>query len=239
MNTSPRTELDQYTPSPEWVRYLLCYAALLLGTLLAKVNVKGRHHIPEKGPYIVAINHFSLVDGLFVVYGLQRPITFMVASDQILGWYFKWAAWLYGFIPTNRLKLAPSTIKKAKHVLQEKRILGILPEGTSTANKLRPAKRGIVYLSTIDNIPILPMSIYGLKNAWHDWLQGIRPRVSIHIGKPFRPNDSINYHMEKDKQMEIIGENIMCRIAALLPKKAHGIFSDDPRIESYAKINQS
>jgi len=236
---SSRTELDQYNPSPEWIRYFLGYGALFLGMLLAKIKVKGRHHIPDKSPYIVVSNHFDMVDGLFVVYALQRPITFLMASDQVLDWYFKWAVWLYGFIPTNRIKLAPSTIKKAKTILQKKHILGILPEGVSTDSKLRRAKRGVVYLSTIENTLILPVGVYGLKQAWANWLRGIRPKVQIQIGKPFWPKDGASDHMNREEQIEIIGKNIMCRIAALLPKKAHGIYSGDTRIESYAKLNES
>ena len=38
--------------------------------------------------------------------------------------------------------------------------------------------------------------------------------------------------------MTIIGENIICRIAALLPNEAHGIYKGDKRIEQYAKKNE-
>lgn len=233
-----RTELDQYSPSPKWVRYLLGYGALFLGSILAKVKVKGRHHIPANSPYIIAINHFSLVDGLFIVYALQRPISFLVASDQILSWYLKWAAWLYGFIPTNRVKLAPSTIKKAKAVLQQKNILGILPEGTSADIKLRPAKRGIVYLSTLENTRILPVSVYGLINTWPNWMRGIRPKAKVKIGKPFLPFEGVKKNENRQEQMETIGENIMCRIAALLPEEAHGVFLGDKRIKKYMQLNE-
>ena len=215
---SARTELDLYSPRPKWMRYLLTYGALFLGIVLAKTKVKGRHNIPKKGPYIVAANHFSLVDGFFVVYALQRPITFLVASDQVISWYFKWAAWLYGFIPVNRVKLSPSTIKKAK--------------------KLRAAKRGIVYLSTLENTRVLPVSIYGLKHLWPNWLRGIRPNVKVQVGKPFLPYEGIVSNIDREEKMKIIGENIICRLAALLPEKTHGIVKGDKRIEQYARKNE-
>jgi len=52
---STRTKLDNYTPRPKWIRYLLGYFALFIGSVLTKINVKGRHFIPQQGPYIVAV----------------------------------------------------------------------------------------------------------------------------------------------------------------------------------------
>ncbi|MFQ6677428.1 MAG: lysophospholipid acyltransferase family protein [Fidelibacterota bacterium] len=234
---SARTILDRYSPGPKWLRYVLSYLSLFLGSILTKINLKGRHHIPDKGPYIVAINHFSMVDPAFVVYALQRPISFLAASDQPIPWYYQWATWCYGFIPTNRVKLAPSTIKKAKKVLQEKEILGIFPEGTTTDKILRPAKRGVIYLSTLNNTRILPVGISGLEYEWNNWLRGVRPKVRIEIGRPFYPLESTKNDISKNEYMDKIGEKIMCRIAALLPENTHGVFKNDDRILQFKKEN--
>ena len=106
-----RTKLDLFKPRPQWVRYILGYAALLLGTLVARIKVHGRDHIPKKGPFIIVANHFDVSEPPFFLFALQRPVNFLVASDQVIEWYNYWAVWLYGFIPTNRTNLAPSTIK--------------------------------------------------------------------------------------------------------------------------------
>ncbi len=230
-----RTKLDRYSPRHKNLRYALGYFVLLLGIALTKVKVKGRNHIPKKGPFIVASNHFSLVDPAFVVYALQKSITFLAASDQVIPWYYGWAAWLYGFIPTNRTRLAPSTIKQAKRALNQKEILGIFPEGTSTDHVLRKAKRGVVYLSTIENSPILPIGIHGLENVWSNWLKGVRPTVIVKIGNPFSPVK--NKADSRENNMDIIGEIVMCRIAALLPENSHGIFKNNKRILQYRKEN--
>jgi len=235
---SSRTKLDSYSPSPKWLRYALSYLSLFLGTALAKIKIKGRWHIPEKGPYIVAINHFSMVDPAFVVYALQKPITFLAASESVFDWYYIWAAWLYGFIPTNRARLAPSTIKQAKNVLQKNEILGIFPEGASTDEVIRQAKRGVVYLSTINNTPILPVGIFGLEHVWRNWFRGNRPTVRIEIGKPFQPSDNTQNDNDKDRRLDLIGETVMCRIAALLPDSAHGAYKKDKRIVQFRKENQ-
>lgn len=234
---SARTELDNYSPKPKFLRYLLGYFALFLCSTLTKIKIRGRHNIPKKGPFIVAANHFSYVDPPFVVAAMQRPMTFLAASDQVIDWYFKWAAWIYGFIPTNRTSFAPSTIKRAKTVLKNNNILAIFPEGTSTDRKLREAKRGIVYLSSIDNTPIVPIGIHGLKQVWPNWFRGIRPVVTMKIGKAFHPKLIDKKQMDRGSEIDLIGDTIMCRIAALLPEKTHGKFYKDPRIEGYKDEN--
>jgi 1-acyl-sn-glycerol-3-phosphate acyltransferase len=109
-----------------------------------------------------------------------------MASDQTVEIHLMWAAWLYGFIPINRKSVAPSTVRHSLKVLKDGGILGIFPEGEATDIVLRPPKRGAVYLASISGAPILPVSIVGLDNVWENWFTGVRPKVQIRIGKPFK-----------------------------------------------------
>mgnify|MGYP001307213905 FL=1 len=229
--------LKTFSPRPQWIRKKLGYAALLMGSTIAKIKVMGRWHLPKNGPYIVAANHFSYVDPPFFKYAIRQPINFLGASDQTIDWYFMWAPLLYGFIPIDRNNLAPSTIKKAKKALKNGEILGIFPEGTSTSSTLRKAKNGAIFLSTVEKAPIVPMSIYGAKTAWKDLLRGVRPTVKINIGKPFGPFDISGSREEKTKQIEEVGHELICRIAALLPENRHGVCSGDPSIKKFQKEN--
>ena len=129
--------LKHFSPRASWIRKKLGYPALFIGSTIAKITVKGRWHLPKKGPFIVAANHFSYIDPPFFKYAIRKPINFLGASDQNIDWYFMWAPILYGFIPIDRTNLAPSTIKKAKKALKRGEILGIFPEGTSTSDSLR------------------------------------------------------------------------------------------------------
>ena len=98
---SARTKLDLLKPRPRWVRSLVGYLAFLIGIVSAKTVVRGRHHLPKEGPFIIAINHFNYADPPFVLYAVRKPIDFLAASDQVIEWFNYWAIWLYGFIPTN------------------------------------------------------------------------------------------------------------------------------------------
>ena len=137
--SSVRTPLDSYKLLPKWFRYISSYVNLLLCSVLVKATVSGRYNIPKSGPYIIAINHFHIFDPALVAYAIRKPISFLAASDQDVEWQVFVAGKLYGFIPTNRQKLAPSTIKKAIKTLQNGEILGIFPEAT-TGPALRKPK---------------------------------------------------------------------------------------------------
>ena len=229
--------LKTFSPRPQWLRKKLGYPALFIGSLLAKIKVKGRWHLPKEGPYIIAANHFSYIDPTFFKYPIRKPINFLAASDQTINWYFMWAPLLYGFIPIDRTNLAPSTIKKAKKILKNGEILGIFPEGSSTSDSLRKAKNGAVFLSTVEKAPIVPMAIYGAETAWEDLFRGVRPRVTINIGKPFGPFDVKGTKNERISKIETIGEELITRIGALLPEDKRGVCFGDTRLLGFQKEN--
>ena len=226
--SSVRTKLDSYKLLPKWIRYLSSYLNLLLCSVLLKPKIYGRKNIPQNGPYIVAINHFHIFDPALVAYAIRKPISFLAASDQDIDWQVLIAGKLYGFIPTNRQKLAPSTIKKAIQALQKGDILGIFPEAT-TGPALRRPKKGVTYLSLKSGCKILPMGIIGLEeDIWSQWLKGVRPQVTVKIGKPFSISSSLpKDRNERQNKLSDIGDDIMHKIATLLPKKYRGEYVKD------------
>ena len=226
--SSVRTKLDSYKLLPKWIRYLSSYLNLLLCSVLLKPKIYGRKNIPQNGPYIVAINHFHIFDPALVAYAIRKPISFLAASDQDIDWQVLIAGKLYGFIPTNRQKLAPSTIKKAIQALQKGDILGIFPEAT-TGPVLRRPKKGVTYLSLKSGCKILPMGIVGLEeDIWSQWFKGVRPQVAVKIGKPFSISSSLpKDRTERQHKLSDIGDDIMHKIATLLPKKYRGEYVND------------
>lgn len=217
--------LNEYKVRPKPVRYLLGYLVLFLGTFLTKIRLRGSENIPKDGPFIVACNHFNRLDPPFVIYAIKKPINFLMASDQTVEAQIMWAPWLYGFIPTNRQNLAPSTLKRSLKALKKGEIVGIFPEGAATEQLLRPAKKGAAYMAMTANVPILPMSILGMDNIWENWFRGIKPNLEINIGKPFKLGDIPSKKSERDSALLEAGNTIMLKIAELLPKKWHGEFA--------------
>jgi len=116
--------------------------------------------------------------------------------------------------------------------------LGVFPEGDTLSDELRSAKPGAVFLSTLGQVPIVPMSIYGLKKGLWDYiLSGIRPKISIRVGKPFGPFELPKDRSQKEKELKYIGDEMMCRIAALLPEECHGKYKNNPDVKKYRLEN--
>ena len=225
---SKKNRIERLRPRPAFVRYFLGYLATFIVSMFTKTKVRGRENIPKEGPFIIITNHFSYVDPIFVIHAVQKPISFLAASDQKIKWYFIWAPFIYGFIPTNRKVLAPSTIKHATRALKDNEILGVFPEGTSTSSKLRPAKNGAAYLSALTESRMLPIGVFGLENVWKQLFRGIKPKVTINIGRSFGPFLLPKNRKKKEGCLLEIGNEAMYRIAALLPKEQRGAFYIKP-----------
>ncbi len=230
--------LGSLTPRPYYWRYLLTYVALFMGSTLAKIKVRGRGNLPQEGPFVVACNHFSDYDPLFFSYAIRKPISFIAASDQEIDLVFAWAPFIYGWIPVDRKKLSPSTIKRSLSVLKSGHVLGIFPDGGVSYNLLSKPKKGAVFLSNLGSAPIVPMSIYGAERAWEGAFKGIRSNVCINIGKPFGPHKVTGSKKEKEVQLGKIGHEMMWRIASLLPKNRRGHFKNEKTIEALQKQNK-
>jgi len=219
-------DLKRFSVRPRPIRYLLGYLVLFLGGVLAKIVIKGSGNIPLKGPFIVVCNHFNRLDPPFVIYAIKKPINFLMASDQTVENQLMWAPWLYGFIPTNRQNIAPSTIKRSINVLKKGEILGIFPEGGATEQYLRPAKNGAAYLATTANVPILPIGLTGMDNIWNNWFRGIKPKLQINIGEPFVVGALPKDRKERNEALKTTGDEIMFRIAVLVPDRFRGEFGE-------------
>lgn len=213
---------------------------MFLGSIFTKTTIIGKDNLPKKGPYILAANHFNVFDPPFVIYAIQKPISFLAASDTEFTLVEYFALWLYGFIPTNRSNLNPSTIKMSKKVLNSGGLLGIFPEGDTESDQLRAPKAGVVYLSASQKASIVPIGVYGLKKSlWYYLFRGVRPHIEIKIGKPFGPYTLSKDKINRENELVEIGNIVMCRIAALLPKTTHGVYSNDPKVEQYKKGNEN
>ena len=132
----------------------------------------------------------------------------------------------------------PSTIKESIKSIKKRKILGIFPEGGITSTELTKAKPGAIFIASKANTQILPVSVSGGDNAWDDLFKGVRPRITVNIGKPFGPFNIKGSKEEKISKLEEYSQELMCRIAALLPDDRHGEYSNDKRIASYRVENK-
>ena len=186
----------------------------MLCFLLIKLTSKGEKNIPKKGPYILAPNHFSLLDPFVLQAKHKKPTTFLMAEDlDDLGWKELWVPWFYGVLLVHRKSLKPSAIRAVQKQIKKKEPICIFPEGTSVGAKLKPPKDGAAYFSLRNNIPIIPVALSGTDQISKKLKSLQRPKVSIEFGSPLYPKET--------EKTDALTKRIMQALKGLLPKKYH------------------
>ena len=143
-----------------------------LGPLLRVVfrpQVEGAHHVPDEGAAILASNHLSYADWLFMPLTLARRVTFVAKAEYfttpgIKGWFQKQFFSGAGQVPIDRTSgsAAEGALSSAKRILGEGDLFGIYPEGTrSHDGRLYRGKTGVARLALETGVPVIPVAVVG------------------------------------------------------------------------------
>src|SRR3954452_17859292 len=131
-----------------------------------KVRVEGIEHVPTDGPAILASNHVSFSDSIFLPMVLKRRITFVAKAeyfeDPKTAWFFR----AVGQIPIKREGGSASerALASAREVLQSGGLFGIYPEGTrSPDGKLYKGHTGVARLALQCKTSIIPVAMVGTR----------------------------------------------------------------------------
>ena len=143
-----------------------------IGPLLRMVfrpRVEGAEHVPDEGAAILASNHLSYADWLFMPLTLSRRVTFVAKAEYftapgIRGWMQKTFFRGSGQVPIDRAgaDAASGALLSAKKVLAEGGLFGIYPEGTrSHDGRLYRGKTGVARLALEMGVPVIPVAVVG------------------------------------------------------------------------------
>lgn len=163
--------------------------------LYFRYKVEGHKKLPE-GPMIIAPNHQSFFDALFVSISLKNRLfrrTYFYAKEKHVG--NKWLKFLankHNIIVMDINKELKQSLQKMAAVLKTGKNIIIFPEGTrSTTGKLGKYKKTFAILSRELNIPIIPVSIKGANEALPKGSLIPRPFKKIHVKflDPIYPGD--------------------------------------------------
>lgn len=201
--------------------------------LLARLEVTGLENVPTSGPHILIANHLSYID---------PPLLYnIMGGDHITGWaadkYRK--HWLFGPIARlvnpifiRRGRVDRHALDAAVQALDSGLVFGLAPEGTrSKTGALIKGKTGISYLADQSGAPLLVIAITGTEKAFKELLRLRRPRLTVRISKPFHlpaldPAD-------RAASMRRNADEVMCRLAAMLPSAYRGEYADHPRLAKF------
>jgi 1-acyl-sn-glycerol-3-phosphate acyltransferase len=191
--------------------------------LVFRPRVSGAENVPPDGPAILASNHLSYADWLFMPLTLPRRVTFVAKAEYFTGTGIK--GWLQktffagsGQVPIDRSggNAAEGAIISAKRLLAEGELFGIYPEGTrSHDGKLYRGKVGVARLALEAKVPVIPVAVVGTDVvAPPGKTFGRFTRPVVRFGKPL---DFSRYEgMENDRYiLRSITDEIMYEIMRL------------------------
>jgi 1-acyl-sn-glycerol-3-phosphate acyltransferase len=154
-----------------------------------KVRVEGRQHLPKQGGVILACNHRSFLDSIFLPLVVPRRVTFVAKAeyfdDPKTAWFFR----AVGQIPIRREGGAASerALETAMSVLQSGNVFGIYPEGTRTRDGyLHRGHTGVARLAFRTRSPIVPVGMIGTDEVQpiDSKFPKINRTVTVRFGEP-------------------------------------------------------
>jgi 1-acyl-sn-glycerol-3-phosphate acyltransferase len=169
---------------------------IILGPVLLAIFrpwVRGDENVPEEGGAILASNHLSFSDSIFLPLVVKRRVTFLAKSDYFTGRGIKGrltAGFFRGVgqLPIERTggRASEAALETGLKLLRRGDVLGLYPEGTrSPDGRLYRGKTGVARLALEAGVPVLPVAMIGT-----DKVQPIGRRlpklgrVGIVIGRP-------------------------------------------------------
>lgn len=197
--------------------------------LLFRVKVSGTHHVPKRGPVILASNHQSFIDSVFLPLVVRRRVTFVAKAEYFenrkTAWFFR----AVGMIPLKRGGGSASerALLAAREVLNAGGVLGIYPEGTrSPDGRLYKGHTGVARLAMQCNAPVVPVAQFGTAAVQPIGAKLMRPfkRVELKLGEPLWWHGTS--HDAGAAGLREFTDEIMAAIQAL---------SGQERVDAYAK----
>ncbi|MDD4716633.1 MAG: lysophospholipid acyltransferase family protein [Eubacteriales bacterium] len=189
-----------------WFGYI---GGMLLSRLLIRLRAEGTENIPKHPPYVLAPNHVTYVDGMWVAsflpYGHFNDLCCMAAKEleDSHGPFGRLIVRVGRGIAADRFGNPIRALIIAKQQLDKGQILLLHPEGTrSSDGGLGEFKDGAAYLSMKANCPLIPVYIEGGYDVFNRHMKYPRPfirpfrrkTVTVHYGQPLDPDDYSSAH---------------------------------------------
>ncbi len=199
-----------------WSSYRFVFASYF------RWRVYNNERVPLTGPVILASNHASFLDPPLVGSGLHRDINYLARKSlfrfPVLG------AILRGVnaVPVDRDGGGAAGLRAIMDRLHAGGGIILFPEGTRTSDgKLQPARSGIGLTVIKSDAPVVPVRVFGTREAWGKGVRIPRPvQVAVKYGKPmhFETLRAEAQTCSKARLKEIyqqVADEIMEAIAAL------------------------
>ena len=194
--------------------------------LAFRVHDDALSKVPRNGPLIITPNHInSLEVPIVFTHLMPRQLTGYAKAESwdnpIIGWLFnQWEG-----IPLHRGEADLVALKRGIEYVKNGGMLVIAPEGTrSRTGILQRGHPGAVLIALKSKAPILPMAYYGNEIFFDNIKKFRRTDFYIVVGNQFHLVVE-EKRLTGEIRQQIVDE-MMYQIAALLPEKYRGVYTD-------------
>jgi 1-acyl-sn-glycerol-3-phosphate acyltransferase len=210
----------------------------LLLRLLTHIEVRGRENVPgvgSTGNFVIAANHLGLVDAFLPFYiADHNNLVLMVGEKWEKVAIMRWLGKRLNFLFVDRFNPDIKAIRAVMNRMKQGEVLVITPEGTrSKVGHLIEGKPGVSYLAAKMGYPLLPCAIWGsFDESFFPQLKRLhRPHITVNVGPLFSLPPLPSGSQGRDEALKAATDEIMCRIASLLPEEYRGFYADYPRVK--------
>ena len=212
---------------------------------MGRPTVAGLENIPETGAAILASNHLSIIDSVYLPFVVPRPVVFPAKAE-----YFTargpvgrlWAAYLRS---TNQLSInrggaraAQETLDAALEILAAGELFGFYPEGTrSPDGKLYRGRSGIGYLALKSGVPVIPVAMLGTRKMMPPGRSYLVPsKIRIRIGAPLTFPDLAELAPARARRE--VADRVMAAIGDLSGQEYVHMYASDRKAEIAAAAHK-
>ena len=158
-----------------------------------RLNVQGAEHVPETGGAVLASNHISHLDFIFVGLGAHRSrryVRFMakepIFKHRIAGPLMRGMH----HISVDR-EAGLASFREAVDVLRTGEVVGLFPEATiSESFEPKEFKSGAERMASAAKVPLVPVAVWGTQRLWtYDERSSLKQRhvpIQIYVGAPIQ-----------------------------------------------------
>ncbi len=169
----------------------------LFSRLYFRLEIKGLANVPAQGSFILAANHQSYLDGMFVIGALSAKTIlrtyFYAKEEHVHRGYVAWMASRHNVIVMEPSNLKKS-IQKLGEALRQGRNIIIFPEGTRTrTGAMGEFKKMFAILAKELDVPVVPVCIHDAYRAMPRHTKLPRPhKVTVEYLPPISP-EALDY----------------------------------------------
>ncbi len=174
---------------------------------------EGHDRLPP-GAFILAANHSSMLDWLFVARFVARPVRFVLSREFFDQPGVTWIYRALGVIPIRDGAIELSAVRQLLTTLRRGEIVGVFPEGRITRDgALAPGEPGVIAMAARADVPIIPAGVQGAFEAFpRDARMPRRYPVRVRFGDPLAvPASAV---ADRDEQLRLLSR-LMQAIEAL------------------------